>query len=83
MSEQQIVLYDTGMSKVHNVPDAEMVRADDRITDVTGKSECVEDKIMNLWIKRIGLLEGYQNRTIIRKLVTLLRFLSSDLILLM
>ena len=65
--KQQIDLERTEMSKVHNLSDENVTRMDERITDVTGKSEFVEpeekepiDKVG--WIvRRISEFGGYEN----------------------
>ena len=67
IEEQKIDLYGAGMSDVLNVPDVDVVRTEERITDVIGKSECMEvkesgsmDKVA--WIvRRISENGGYGN----------------------
>ena len=67
IEEQKIDLYGAGMSDVLNVLDVDVVRTEERITDVIGKSECMEvkesgsmDKVA--WIvRRISENGGYGN----------------------
>ena len=65
--KQQIDLEGTEMSKVHNLSDENVTRMDEGITDVTGKSELVENEEKEPvdkagWIvRRISELGGYEN----------------------
>lgn len=67
IEEQKIDLYGAGMSDVLNVLDVDVEKTGERITDVTGKSECMEVKKSEsmdkaAWIvRRISENGGYGN----------------------